>query len=92
MTDKGRIHFLLRLLSLLMAVALSLLILIYPPTLISTDGSSQHGVLMIVLLGICIGFVHGTGFQPVHPVWRIVFSPWCAWPPMLVGLLIMLTE
>jgi cyd operon protein YbgE len=83
---------LLRLISLLLAAIVSLMILVYPPTLISADGTSQHGMLMIVLMGACIGFVHGVGFRPQHLPWRIVFSPWAGWPPMLAGLFIMLTE
>lgn len=85
-------HSLARLLSLLLAVSLSLVILIYPQFLIAGDGTSQHGLLMILLLSISIGFIHGVGFAPQHPMWKFIFSPFLAWPPMLTGLISVLLE
>ncbi len=50
-----------------------------------------HGMLMLAMLGVCAGFVHGVGFVPLARAWRIVFSPWVAWALMGLGLWVMLT-
>ncbi len=49
-----------------------------------------HSMLMLVMLGVCAGFVHGVGFVPIARIWRIAFSPWLAWPLMGAGLWLML--
>ncbi|WP_438970956.1 cyd operon YbgE family protein [Methylophaga sp.] len=80
-----------RLLSLLFAIGLSGIILVYPLGLIRADGSSHHGLLMILLVAIGIGFIHGVGFAPEQALWRVVLSPVFAWPPMLFGIVTLLT-
>ncbi|HKB60381.1 MAG TPA: cyd operon YbgE family protein [Gallionellaceae bacterium] len=72
----------LRAVSLLLAVATSGLIFTYPQAL----AHAGHGLLSLVMLGVCAGFVHGVGFVPVHRIWRVAFSPWVSWPLMGVGL------
>jgi predicted membrane protein len=72
----------LRTVSLLMALATSGLIFTYPQALSHVG----HGLLSLVMLGACAGFVHGVGFVPVHRAWRYLFSPWVAWPLMSIGL------
>ncbi len=71
-----------RLLSLLLALALSGAILTFPKAL----AHAHHGLLMLVMLGVSAGFVHGVGFVPRHRLWRAVFSPWLAWLLMGAGL------
>ena len=72
----------LRVVSLMMAVVVSATIVIYPKAL----GQVSHGQLMLVMLGISAGFVHGVGFTPEHKAWRVLFSPRLAWPLMGLGL------
>lgn len=82
---------LIRVISLLMAISLSAVILILPQALI-TDGQSNHGLLMLLLLGIMIGFIHGVGFAPRSPLWRELLGPISSWPVMLYGLFHMLSQ
>lgn len=92
MTDSWLFTPAARVFSLLLASTVSILILVYPHWLIAADGTSQHGLLMILLLCISIAFVHGVGFTPKHHIWRFIFSPWLSWPPILWGLLAILME
>ncbi len=73
---------LLRFFSLALALCASGLIFALPQALAHVG----HGLLSLVMLGVCAGFVHGVGFVPRHPVWRIAFSPWLSWPLMGAGL------
>ncbi len=75
-----------RALSLLLALALSALILTYPKAL----AHAHHGLLSLIMPGISAGFVHGVGFVPGHRLWRIAFSPWLAWPLMGIGFWLLL--
>ncbi len=72
----------LRAVSLLLALATSGLTFTWPQAL----AHAGHGLLSAVMLGACAGFVHGVGFVPRARVWRLVFSPWAAWPLMAAGL------
>jgi predicted membrane protein len=72
----------LRAVSLLLALVTSGLIFTWPQAL----AHAGHGLLSLVMLGACAGFVHGVGFVPHARIWRMAFSPWVAWPLMGVGL------
>lgn len=74
-----------RALSLLLATPMALLLLIHPAAMLGKDGHYSHSLLMLVMLGVSGGFVHGVGFQPVLRLWRIVFGPLLAWALMLMG-------
>ncbi|HUV99385.1 MAG TPA: cyd operon YbgE family protein [Gallionella sp.] len=71
-----------RMVSLLTAMVLAGMVLAYPRAL----GEAGHGMLSLMMLGICAGFVHGVGFVPEHKLLRIAFGPWLAWPLMGMGL------
>lgn len=75
-----------RLISLLSAGGLALLVLVYPILLSTAGKPARHSALMLLMLGISAGFVHGVGFVPESRLWRGVFSPWLAWPLMLAGI------
>jgi cyd operon protein YbgE len=77
-----------RLFSLLMAIALAGLILIYPRAIATSISEVNHGVLSLLLWGIAAGFVHGVGFVPRMTIWRIAFHPFIGWPLMLYGILL----
>lgn len=71
--------------SFLMAVPLALVMMIHPALMLDAQGHYSHPMLMLVMLGISAGFVHGVGFVPKLWVWRYLFSPYVGWPLMLIG-------
>lgn len=79
-----------RWISLISAGLLALVILIYPIVLSKNGEAPSHGPLILLMLGICAGFVHGVGFVPQSTLLQKVFSPFVAWPLMLAGVLMML--
>ena len=78
-----------RALSLLLASPLALLLLVHPAAMLDADGSYSHSLLMLVMVGVSGGFVHGVGFDPYRSYWRLLFGPLCAWPLMLLGYAIL---
>ncbi|SFJ75885.1 cyd operon YbgE family protein [Methylophaga sulfidovorans] len=74
-----------RLISLLTAIGLSTAILIFPNRLLMENGKSDHDLLMLLLVGVCIGFIHGVGFSPKKPLWHNLLSPYICWPIMFYG-------
>lgn len=82
---KTAVYTLARLISFLMAVPLALVMLIHPAMMLDANGHYSHPMLMLVMLGISAGFVHGVGFNPRFLLWRYVFSPYLGWPLMLIG-------
>jgi predicted membrane protein len=46
--------------------------------------------LFALLLGVSGAFVHGFGYAPEQPAWRLLFSPAAAWSLMLAGGLCLL--
>ena len=71
--------------SLLNAMVLSGLILLFPNALVAEDGHYSHGLLSLCMLGISAGFVFGTGFIPRNRVLRCLLGPYLAWPAMLLS-------
>ncbi len=76
-----------RLVSLLLAIALSVLLLAYPRAVAASLSEVNHALLSLVMWGIAIGFIHGVGFVPRMIVWRIVFNPFIGWPLLATALL-----
>lgn len=74
-----------RALSLLLASPLALLLLIHPAAMLDAQGRYSHGLLMLVMLGVAGGFVHGVGFDPYQRLWRWLFGPLLAWPLLIMG-------
>jgi predicted membrane protein len=73
---------LLRGLSLLLACLLFAWFSIWPASLMHLP----HSILSLVMLGLSGCFVHGVGFEPVHPVPKLIFSPLLCWPLLLLAL------
>jgi predicted membrane protein len=69
-----------RIVSLTLAVSISLLLLLFPFTLGPRLSRADHIALVILLLGTAGAFVHGFGFTPERKVWRALFSPAVSWP------------
>lgn len=78
-----------RILSLLLASPLTLIFLIHPALMLDADGKYSHGLLMLVMLGISSGFIHGVGFDPRGLVWRIVFHPLLGWLLLALGYVVL---
>lgn len=76
--------------SLLLAAPMALLLLIHPAAMLDEQGSYSHSLLMLVMLGVSAGFVHGVGFEPRFWLWRFMFGPILGWTLMLMGYLILL--
>ena len=68
-----------RLISFVLACALSVLIFIYPNAIATSVNDIQHSILMLIMWGISGGFVHGVGYIPVHRIWRILLGPPVSW-------------
>ncbi len=79
-------HGALRLLSFALAITLTVLVLAYPKDIASSVSDVRHGVLALLMWGIAAGFVHGVGFVPRLPLWRIVFHPVTGWLTMAAGI------
>jgi predicted membrane protein len=80
-----------RLFSLLLAAALSGVMLFVPTLLVGDD--VNHGLLTLLMWGIAAGFVHGVGYVPVHHIWRLLLGPLVGWGLMLgVGVVLLLAR
>jgi len=81
-----------RLVSILLAITLSALVLIYPRAIATSVSDVNHGLLNLLLWGIAIGFIHGVGFVPRMTIWRLAFNPLVGWPLMVFGILLTLSQ
>lgn len=71
--------------SFLMALPLAAVLLIHPGAMLDVNGHYNHSALMMVMIGISGGFIHGVGFLPQFWLWKWLFSPYIAWPLMILG-------
>lgn len=71
--------------SFLMALPLAAVLLIHPGAMLDANGHYNHSALMMVMIGISGGFIHGVGFLPQFWLLKWLFSPYVAWPLMLWG-------
>ena len=77
-----------RAVSLVSALALMILVTVFPRGLTVADGSPiSHGALTLIMWGMSAGFVHGIGFVPRSKVLRVLLGPVIAWLLMGVGML-----
>lgn len=82
----GFVNGLARAVSLLVAVAIVVVIVLYPRLVAEDSASVPHGFLAVLLMGMSAAWVHGFGFVPERRVLRIIFSPLVAWPLIAVGV------
>lgn len=73
-------------------MALSCLILFIPHALTTQDNTVNHSLLMVLMFGIMIGFIHGVGFKAQSVFIGYMLSPLLAWPLMIVGVAIILNK
>lgn len=75
--------------SLVAALAVSAVLMLYPYALGTTMTAATHTALPLLLVGVSAAFVHGFGFRPDNRAWRFVCGPLVAWPLMAVGIAIL---
>ncbi|ALH96036.1 cyd operon YbgE family protein [Acinetobacter equi] len=71
--------------SCLLAFPLAAVLLVHPSAMLNSNGEYSHSAMMLIMIGISGGFIHGVGFQPRFWLWKWLFSPWIAWPLMIWG-------
>jgi predicted membrane protein len=54
--------------------------------------AAVHAILPLLLAGMSAGFVHGLGMRPRAMAWRLIFSPWIAWPLMAFAWIALLAR
>jgi predicted membrane protein len=81
-----------RTISFLLAMALSGLVLFIPHALTNQDNTVNHWLLMILMVGIMIGFIHGIGFRAKSALIGCIISPLLGWPLMLGGVLVIIDK
>jgi cyd operon protein YbgE len=74
-------------LSLCIALAISVSLLIWPALAVSADGRVNHGWLTLLMWGMAAGYVHGVGFIPRNRLLRIAFGPIAAWGLTLLAVI-----
>jgi len=82
----------IRFISLSFAFSLSALILLSPQTLALKSEAPHYYLLALFVVGITIGFLHGTGFDTKKGIPRMLFGPATAWPITIGGTLYFLSQ
>ena len=59
---------------LIIAIAIMLLLVAYPPVVIGTQGRVQYVPLLLILWSMSAGFVRGIGFIPHQVLLRLLLS------------------
>lgn len=90
--QKTKIDQIMVVMSFLLALPLAAVLMIHPAMMLDAQGHYSHGMLMLIMLGISGGFIHGVGFVPQFIVWKWLFSPVIAWPLMLLGYYLWLVQ
>jgi predicted membrane protein len=71
---------------LIVALAISGVLLLYPYVLGTTMGPAEHAALPLTMLGVSGAFVHSVGYTPTNRALRILFGPTVASSLMLAGI------
>jgi predicted membrane protein len=69
----------LRAISLVVALAASVTLMLFPFLLRYAPQNRLHAALPVVLFGLAGAFVYGIGYRPDNKLLRILFGPLCAW-------------
>lgn len=72
--------------SFVLACLLSTLLLIFPQIVITHENEADHNLLMLLMVGNMIGYIHGIGFKGQSTLFRILLSPLIGWPIMIGGI------
>lgn len=85
-----RIHFygsVSRTISFVSAGLASILILLMPYAFTSINNTVNHGLLMTLMFGTMIGFIHAVGFKPETFVLNKLLHPLLGWLLIIVSVL-----
>lgn len=75
-----------RVVSLLAAIAIMAVVVLYPRLIAEDAAGVPHGFLVLLLIGMSCAWVHGFGFIPQNPILKVAFSPLIAWPVIALGV------
>lgn len=75
-----------RTVSILAALAIVAIVVLYPRLIATSAAEVPHGFLALLLLGMSCAWVHGFGFVPQNRFLRVAFSPLVAWPVIAIGI------
>ncbi len=78
--------------SFVLAMVLSGLILLIPQAMTHQDNTVNHPLLMLLMIGVMIGFIHGVGFRAKSIIITYIISPFLAWPIMFTGILMIIEK
>ncbi len=82
---KGTLTTLLRSISILSALSVALLVVLYPRAVATEPSLVRHGPLVLMLIGMSFCWVYGFGFTPRSRVLGWLFSPLVSWPLTALG-------
>jgi predicted membrane protein len=68
-----------RAVSFIVALAASVILMLFPFLLRHVPQGRIHTALPVMLLGLAGAFVYGVGYRPDNKLLRILFGPLCAW-------------
>lgn len=85
LVSKPAVQTLMKIMSFMLATPLAAVMMVHPSLMLDEQGHYSHPMLMLVMLGISAGFIHGVGFVPRFWLWRLLFSPYIGWPLMMIG-------
>jgi predicted membrane protein len=76
--------------SLCFAGTLSVIGLVFPFVLGAQPTGLNQSLLILMMLGMVGGFIHGAGFRPEQKWLRALISPAFTWPVMLLSCALLL--
>lgn len=71
-----------RFLSLVLAAAMILALVLFPTIVTHDDALLPRAVLPVLLIGIAGGVAHGLGYRPRSSLLAAMLGPWVSWPLM----------
>ncbi len=82
----------MRALSIILAVLSGTALFFYPVFFEGQLSGARHGAMTLVLMGICIGMVHGLGYVPDLKLNRIILHPAVGWGLITIGWVLFLNR
>jgi predicted membrane protein len=79
-----------RLTSLLIGLAVTVSLMLFPFLLRHVPPANLHLALPILMLGVAGSMVYGIGYTPDNRVLRALFGPLCSWSLIFGGLFLLL--
>lgn len=76
----------MRLVSLFLAGASSIIGLVFPFLLAVRATGQNQTIFLVMMIGVSGAFIYGVGFQPSGKYSRMSISPSVTWPVILVSL------